>query len=424
MKSLLLALSFVAVSLLAVSLLPGAVTSCYKPTDESTTAEASNTSSAVGKTLSAKTAPKEESKTADETTATKETDTTKAKAVAKNNGKGAENPEPTKAGSILRNGGFEDGTDARARDWSVRGTSPPRRSKAEAKSGSSSMHVLLENKGAKPSEGHLVYIVREGIVGGGTYELSFWFKGINYGASYVQQYEVKWFGSGGEAGGGRPLTDFRGAPGAWEEVKVPGLTASQGAIGAELFFRFVTGAINGGSGEVFIDDVALTPTGDTATRVETVVTTGAKVESDVKESKTEVATTDKPVTASLNDPTWSRVTKALDDGIAKVEGESLDQLLEDINVLRKKSSRPPGFEEAMALVLIYYDSPAREDPFEERAGEWVAKYPESRWSRDVHLDLVNIKVDRKDVGAAPLIETFLKRFPSDPEAAKLRALPK
>ena len=52
------------------------------------------------------------------------------------------------------------------------------------------------------------------------------------------------------------LTNFKGGK-KWTKVSVPTLTAPKDATGVTLMFRFVTGAIEGGSGEIFIDDIAI-----------------------------------------------------------------------------------------------------------------------------------------------------------------------
>lgn len=91
------------------------------------------------------------------------------------------------------------------------------------------------------------------MVGGETYNLSFWAKQVSYGVSYVQEYEVKWLNDrGGYLGDGRGLTGFKGGDGVWKKVSIPGLVAPPNAQGVRILFRFVTGAVAGGSGEVFL----------------------------------------------------------------------------------------------------------------------------------------------------------------------------
>ena len=41
----------------------------------------------------------------------------------------------------------------------------------------------------------------------------------------------------------------------WTRISINDLIAPAGAQGVKLMFRFVTGAVEGGSGEIFLDDV-------------------------------------------------------------------------------------------------------------------------------------------------------------------------
>ena len=158
------------------------------------------------------------------------------------------------------NGGFESGSGSSADSWNTGAGQPPVRSSADAHSGSFSMHSVLNNVGGAPSEGLLNQSVADGggaIVGGQTYAFSFWARQVNSGASYIQQYQMQWLDGGGGVVGGTGLVNFNGGNGSWTEIAVPGLAAPATATGARISFRFVTGAVVGGSGEVFIDDVAI-----------------------------------------------------------------------------------------------------------------------------------------------------------------------
>ena len=95
------------------------------------------------------------------------------------------------------------------------------------------------------------------MVGGRTYEFSFWAKQVSAAPSYVQQYQVQWRNAANATVGGTGLVNFNGTIGEWRKVTVPGLVAPADAAGVRIVFRFVTGAIAGSHGEVFIDDVAL-----------------------------------------------------------------------------------------------------------------------------------------------------------------------
>ena len=96
---------------------------------------------------------------------------------------------------------------------------------------------------------------------GATYDFSFRAKQISSGVSYVQQYEVQWLNGSGGVVGSTGLQAFAGGAGTWDEVSVPGLVSPAGTADARVTFRFVTGAVEGGLGEVLIDDVSLVESG-------------------------------------------------------------------------------------------------------------------------------------------------------------------
>ena len=157
---------------------------------------------------------------------------------------------------LITNGGFESGDGEGTDDWNSTLGSPPARTNAEAHSGKYSMRSTLKNDG-KPSEGHLGQSVVSGVAGGKTYDLKFWAKQTDHGVSYVQEYAIEWYDNNGARLLGKGLTRFRGGNDKWAKVSAAGIPAPVGATGVQLVFRFVTGAVAGGSGEVFIDDVAL-----------------------------------------------------------------------------------------------------------------------------------------------------------------------
>ena len=66
---------------------------------------------------------------------------------------------------------------------------------------------------------------------------------------------INWISDTGQVGN-TGLTNFKGGK-KWTKISVSKLTAPEDAIGVRLMFRFVTGAIKGGSGEIFIDDIAI-----------------------------------------------------------------------------------------------------------------------------------------------------------------------
>ena len=160
------------------------------------------------------------------------------------------------------NGGFET-----AGNWTTTGNQAPARTNTAAHSGSFSMRSALANIGNAPAEGGVNQrIAAEGgsITAGQSYQFSFWAKPLTAGPSYLQQYQLQWFNSSNTPlSGGTGLIDFNGTPNAWVKIS-NNLTAPAGAVDARVVFRFVTGAITGGHGEVLIDDIALdsgVPTG-------------------------------------------------------------------------------------------------------------------------------------------------------------------
>jgi hypothetical protein len=154
------------------------------------------------------------------------------------------------------NGGFET-----AANWTMGGNQPPTRSAVAAGSGSFGMRSLLQNNGSAPAEGGLSQRIAEQggtIVAGQTYDFSFQARQISAGPSYIQQYQVQWLNSTGNVlAGGTGLVNFNASQDAWSRIPHDDLTAPQGATDARVVFRFVTGAVAGGHGEVYIDDVIL-----------------------------------------------------------------------------------------------------------------------------------------------------------------------
>lgn len=158
------------------------------------------------------------------------------------------------------NGGFESGSGASADHWSTSASQPPARTDTDARSGAHSMRCALANVNSSPAEGLLIqYVVAEGgsLVAGESYDFSFWAKQVSAGPSYVQQYEVQWLNASSGVVGGSGLQNFNGVIGSWSQTERLNLIAPATAVEARVSFRFVTGAVAGGHGEVLIDDVIL-----------------------------------------------------------------------------------------------------------------------------------------------------------------------
>ena len=172
-------------------------------------------------------------------------------------------PDFVPASSILSNGSFEEGDLSFAKSWTG-AANPPIRSAKEAHRGAFSMHCKLANAGQQPQEGRLTQRIRgvgSMIEGGKVYSLSFWTKTVSAGPSYVQQYHLEWLGKAGEILAAENYINFPSDPGGWKRHTIPELRAPGAAVAAVVRFRFVTGAIEGAHGEVYLDDVSF-ETGD------------------------------------------------------------------------------------------------------------------------------------------------------------------
>ncbi len=163
--------------------------------------------------------------------------------------------------TTIANGSFEEGEAASADGWTV--SSDANRSDAESNSGNYSMHVAIRNIGNTPSVASISQTISSGggLISEGTrYDLSFWAKEIERGVSYVQQYQLEWLNSNGGTISSTGIQFFDTDESVWERVANDDLLAPTGAVDARVSFFFVTGAVTGALGEVFIDDVALVST--------------------------------------------------------------------------------------------------------------------------------------------------------------------
>ena len=341
---------------------------------------------------------------------------------------------------LLANGGFESGDGKGTDNWNATLGTPPVRTDAEVHSGRYSMRSTLKNDTATPSEGHLSQSVVSGVVGSKTYDLIFWAKQTDYGVSYVQEYMVEWYDDNGVRLPGKGLTRFRGGKNEWAKVSVLDVPAPVGATGVRLLFRFVTGAVKGGSGEVFIDDVALVPS-DGSTPV-VVKPSEVKLPGRPKNPAPRKITQAKPTKPSksataagntplgqakanpdASDPTWAAVTSVLRKGVAKANRDSLQECMRNLGILRRKWRQSQAISEASELVGLYLFSKTKPEQFTPSASRWLTRYPESKWARDVMVDTVYLQIDQAQYReAGELIGNFLKRFPGDSETPKFKIL--
>ncbi|HEV2693507.1 MAG TPA: glycosyl hydrolase [Verrucomicrobiae bacterium] len=168
----------------------------------------------------------------------------------------------------VANGGFETGAGANAANWTSSGIEPPYRVNTNSHAGTWSMLLADTNK----ATGGIQFQQDEqlqgaaGVTPGLTYTFSFWAQQILSGVGYVQQYSLSWLNSANSVISTTGAS-FNGGGGYWSQIVVLGLVAPAGAVGARINFNCTTGAANGWSGEVLIDDVLLSTSAPGTTNV-------------------------------------------------------------------------------------------------------------------------------------------------------------
>tara|TARA_B100000902_G_scaffold102026_1_gene104431 strand:+ start:22371 stop:23174 length:804 start_codon:yes stop_codon:yes gene_type:complete len=161
-----------------------------------------------------------------------------------------------KVSSIIYNSSFEEGQNDDAEGWVFTSSQPPIKSGSDANSGSYSAYINLQNVGKTPSEAHIIKTVNGKFLSALNYEFTFFVKQMKKGSGgYIQQYFIEWFNEDEQKMEGTGFKQFSGKVGEWQEIVVPDVEIPDNVRSVKLLFRFVTGAIEGGSGEVFIDDV-------------------------------------------------------------------------------------------------------------------------------------------------------------------------
>ena len=134
-------------------------------------------------------------------------------------------------------------------NWSTGGTHPPNHSNTYSKNGIYSARFLLPG-GQNES---ILYSDRiSGIQAGESYSLNFWAKKVDSGPSLILQYRVQWFGSTQSDTG---FAHFNIENNVWQNVVIQNLNAPSGSEEAIISFRFVTGAVSGAKGDIYIDDI-------------------------------------------------------------------------------------------------------------------------------------------------------------------------
>ena len=164
--------------------------------------------------------------------------------------------------SIIVNGGFESGAGLIASNWNFSGSQPPTRLNVDAHGGSYSLQLFVTNAAATPNTSAVNQNVKtQGgipVVGGQSYNFSFWARQVSSGVSYVQNYRISWLNSTGGTVGTVGWSGFTAGNGFWSQVAVNNVVAPATAVNALIEFYSATGAVLNGYGGVLIDDVALT----------------------------------------------------------------------------------------------------------------------------------------------------------------------
>lgn len=150
--------------------------------------------------------------------------------------------------------------------WNADGSEPPTKIDTDSHTGSCCMFIDATNETATANTSEMSQDLAYAsgnpnpIVGGNTYNFSFWAKQINSGPSYVQQYKVSWLDGTGALVGAIGWTGFTGGNGSWTQITASPAVAPPTAVDALIQIFGNTGAVANGFGAVEIDDVSLTTT--------------------------------------------------------------------------------------------------------------------------------------------------------------------
>ena len=164
----------------------------------------------------------------------------------------------------IANGGFENSDgNVGAQGWTGVGTDTPVQITTEAHTGTACMSLAVTNLAATANTSEIQQNVgNQGnpIVGGNTYNLSFWAKQNGAGTSYVQHYKIGWLAGSVEVGtvGFNTITTSGTN---WTQISPGAVVAPANATSALIQIVVATGAVAGGYGGLLVDDVTLSTTG-------------------------------------------------------------------------------------------------------------------------------------------------------------------
>jgi hypothetical protein len=168
----------------------------------------------------------------------------------------------------VANGNFEFGNAIDgAAYWNNAGNAPPTwiTTDNHTPSGTACMDLNVPAESSTSEINQDVQASGNTIVGGNSYNFSFWAKQISAGVSYVANYKITWYDAGANNIGTVGWTAFTGGSGSWAQISTGPITAPANAVDAFIEIYDAVGAVTGASGEVYIDDVSLTTTTATGT---------------------------------------------------------------------------------------------------------------------------------------------------------------
>ena len=94
------------------------------------------------------------------------------------------------------------------------------------------------------------------VVAGTAYTLSFWVRAVANGPSYVHNYGVSWRDGNNAQVGFYGWNGFSAGTGGWTQITATNLVAPANAVNAIIQIYGTTGAVTGGNGGVYLDDIS------------------------------------------------------------------------------------------------------------------------------------------------------------------------
>ncbi|HEX7653156.1 MAG TPA: glycosyl hydrolase, partial [Verrucomicrobiae bacterium] len=162
--------------------------------------------------------------------------------------------------NLVVNSGFELGSGTNATGWSAGGSQPPIRTGTQMHNGSWSMQIYVTNTVNTPNNSEADENIGSAggpaVVAGTAYTLSFWVRAVANGPSYVQNYGVSWRDGNNAQVGFYGWNGFSAGTGGWTQITATNLVAPANAVNAIIQIYGTTGAVTGGNGGVYLDDIS------------------------------------------------------------------------------------------------------------------------------------------------------------------------